>query len=106
MSKQQDDATRVAGLTSILKSGNKQKEVPPSPALGHEAEVSESPSPAPARSKRDRVGKYRDPKFHHYGVYLRKDTHKRVKRRLEDMETGQDLSELVQMLLDQWLASK
>lgn len=104
MSKKPDDAAKIAGLASILKVGNKEKEIPPSPTLPQDAPVAEPPVPA-RRSKKERVGKYRDPNFHHYGVYLRKDTHKRVKRRLEDTDVGKDLSELVQELLDQWLTT-
>ena len=104
-SKKPDEASRVAGLASILKSSNKPKdESPPSPAPQAEVAVEEVPSPAPRR-KSQRVGKYRDPRYHQYGVYLRKDTHKRAVRRLEDTESKQDLSDLVQMLLEQWLAS-
>lgn len=104
MSKKPDDAAKIAGLANIIKVGNRQKEIPPSPAPPVDAPAAETPAPS-RRSKRERVGKYRDPNFHHYGVYLRKDTHKRVKRRLEDSESGKDLSELLQDLLEQWLAS-
>jgi hypothetical protein len=61
---------------------------------------------APARKKKEKVGKYRDPNFHAFGVYLRKDTHKRVNRRLEDMESDMDFSDLVQSLLEQWIKSE
>jgi hypothetical protein len=104
MSKKPDDASKIAGLASILQAGNKQKEIPPSPALPPDAPV-DVPLPPARRAKVGKVGKYRDPNFHHYGVYLRMDTHKRVKRRLEDTEAGKDLSELVQELLEQWLKS-
>lgn len=102
MSKKPSDATRIAGLASILKSGNQPKPPPPSPAPPPEPVV-EEPLSAPARPKKARVGKYRDANFHYYGIYLRKETHKRVKRRLEDLETGQDLSDLLQTLLEDWL---
>lgn len=105
MSKKPDDAAKIAGLASILKAGNKPKEIPPSPAPPEAAPVDDIPAPA-RRQKKERVGKYRDPNFHHYGVYLRKATHKRVKRRLEDMNTGQDVSDLIQELLENWLASE
>ena len=102
MSKKPDDAAKIAGLTSILKAGNQPKAAPPSPAPRPEPVITDAAPPA-RRPAKERVGKYRDPNFHQYGVYLRKETHKRVKRRLEDLETGQDLSELLQELLEQWL---
>ena len=50
MSKKPDDAARIAGLANILKTGNQQKETPPSPALPVAAAVSEPPAlAAPAR---------------------------------------------------------
>ena len=111
MSKKPDDAAKIAGLASILKVGNRQKEMPPppSPALPPEESAGgwDTPPALPAarRAPKARVGKYRDPNFHHYGIYLRKETHKRANRRLEDTETGKDLSDLLQELLEQWLAS-
>ena len=105
MSKKPDDAAKISSLASILKVGNQQKEVstpPPSPAPPVEAPIAEV-SVAAKRPKPAKVGKYRDPNFHNYGVYLRKDTHKQVRRRLEDLELDKDVSELVQELLEQWL---
>jgi hypothetical protein len=89
MSKKQNDASKIAGMASILKSSNREKELP---------------STAP-RSKSGRIGKYRDPSYHQYGIYLRKETHKRVKRRLEDTDSPQDVSDLAQELFEKWLAS-
>jgi hypothetical protein len=105
MSKKPDDAAKISSLASILKVGNQQKEVstpPPSPAPPVEAPVAEVPVTA-KRTKPAKVGKSSNPSFHHYGVYLRKDTHKQVRRRLEDLELDKDVSELVQELLEQWL---
>lgn len=105
MSKKPDDAAKIAGLTSILKSTNKPKEVPPSPTPPPEPLVSEMPPPA-RRSKQGKVGKYRDPNYKHYGVYLRRDTHKRANRLWEDEQPDKDFSDLLQILLEQWLATK
>jgi hypothetical protein len=108
MSKKPDDAARIAGLTSIFQTGNApkaMKEPSPPPALPREPATVETPAPAPL-AKKKKVGKSRDPNFHHFGVYLRKDSHKRANRRLEDMESGKDFSDLMQELLDQWLASE
>lgn len=100
-----DDAMKIAGLASILKAGNQPRSSPPSPAPSDHSPALPEPRPA-SRQAKERVGKYRDPNFHHYGVYLRKETHKRAKRKLEDLETGKDVSELLQELLEQWLAAK
>ena len=108
MSKKQDDASRIAGLTSIFQTGNAPKvvkEPSPPPALPPTPAPIESATP-PARKKKETIGKYRDPNFHHFGVYLRKDSHKRANRRLEDTESGKDFSDLMQELLDKWLASE
>jgi hypothetical protein len=105
MSKKQDDAARIAGLTSIFQTGNAPKAVKepsPPPSLPDPPSTVEAPLP-PVRKKKEKVGKYRDPNFHHFGVYLRRDTHKKVNRRLEDTEAGKDFSDLVQDLLEQWL---
>ncbi len=58
--------------------------------------------PEPARSTR-RAGKRSDPDYKQFSVLLRKDTHKQVVRSLDDADTGQDVSELVQQLLAQWV---
>ncbi len=106
MSKKPDDAARIAGLANILGGSNKQKVVtpPPSPAPLVEPPADAALPPGKPR-KSGRVGKSSDPNFHHYGVYLRKATHKQAKRRLEDLESGMDLSELLQKLLEEWLTS-
>jgi hypothetical protein len=112
MSKKPDDAAKIAGLANILKIGNQQKEHPPSPAPAAETVV-EAPAPeapAPEATKpamrRRLVGKRDDPNYHQCGLYIRKTTHKRAKRKLEDTRPGVDLSDLVQELLEQWLASQ
>jgi len=105
MSKKPNDADKIAGLATILQMGNKQPEkpaTPPSPALPAVAPTV-TVDIAPPSSVRKKVGKYRDPNWHHYGVYLRKETHKLVTRRLEDTDSGLDLSELLQQLMEQWL---
>lgn len=49
------------------------------------------------------TGKRSDPEWNRYTVLLRKLTHKRASRHLQDLDTGQDLSELVDQLLTEWL---
>jgi hypothetical protein len=104
-SKKPDDAARITGLTNILKNANQPKEIHAPPALPT-AEPVEAPATAVAtRSRRERVGKREDPNYHQCGLYIRKTTHKRARRRLEDTQPGKDMSELVQELLEQWLES-
>ena len=52
---------------------------------------------------RPATGKRSDPEWNRYTVLMRKETHKRASRRLQDLDSGQDLSELVDQLLAEWL---
>jgi hypothetical protein len=99
------DDQRIAGLANILKASNKQKEIPPSPAPPQADQAVDTAVAAPVRSRRERTGKRDDPNYHQCGLYIRKTTHKRARRRLEDTQPGKDMSELVQELLEQWLES-
>lgn len=104
MSKKPDDSARIAGLANIIKAANQQKEIPASPAPPAADAAAEAPTVAVAtRPRRERVGKREDPNYHQCGLYIRKTTHKRARRRLEDTQPGKDMSELVQELLEQWL---
>jgi hypothetical protein len=105
MSRKQDDAAKIAGLASILKTSNQQKDIPPSPAPASVAVLEPPARTSAKRSKRERVGKKSDPNYHLYGLYLRKATEKRTRRRLEDTQPDKDLSDLVQELLEQWLST-
>lgn len=58
---------------------------------------------AAARRRGRPAGKRSDPAWKPYTVLIRKETHKSVSRRLQDMDVGQDLSELVDELLAEWL---
>jgi hypothetical protein len=79
---------------------------PPSPALPVSTPEIEPARPEPIQAK-GRGGKSSDKAtYSQYSVYLRKDTRKKVGRALDYAETGQDFSELVQELLEQWLASR
>ncbi len=48
-------------------------------------------------------GKRSNPDFGPVQVLLKKQTHKLARRILADLDEGQDVSELVQMLLEQWV---
>jgi hypothetical protein len=120
MSKKPDTASALAGILKA-KRGEERSDTSPLPAaLPVEPETPPPPSPAlpstPASAEipnaamppsKGRGGKSSDKaNYSQYSVYLRKDTRKKVGRALEDAETGQDFSELVQELLEQWLASR
>jgi hypothetical protein len=48
-------------------------------------------------------GKRSDPSWKQFSVLLQKDTHKRAANILRDRDDGQDLSDLVQILLEDWI---
>jgi hypothetical protein len=56
--------------------------------------------------ERRRGGKSSDPNYSQYSIYLPKAVRKKVGRALDDADTGQDFSELVEELLSKWLTSR
>lgn len=61
------------------------------------------PSAAPNRGKGRPPGKRSDPDYQPTTVLLRKQTKKTASRQLEDAATGQDLSDLIEQLLTDWI---
>jgi hypothetical protein len=57
----------------------------------------------PARGKGRPPGKRSDPDYQPTTVLLRQQTKKMANRLLEDKSTGQDLSELIEQLLTEWI---
>ena len=51
-------------------------------------------------------GKRSDPDYKQYSVLLRRQTHRKVSSLLREREGGQDVSELVELLLEKWLAEQ
>ena len=51
-------------------------------------------------------GKRSDPNYKQYSVLLKRQTHRKVSSLLRDRESEQDVSELVEQLLDKWLAEQ
>jgi hypothetical protein len=120
MTKKQDTATALAGIlkakrgdeTSAAPAGamvtpaaEPETPSPPSPALPvipPRVETTKAETPA----VKGRGGKSSDPNYSQYSVYLRKGIRKKVGRALDDADTGQDFSELVEELLEKWLASR
>lgn len=51
-------------------------------------------------------GKRSDPDYKQYSVLLRRQTHRKVSSLLRDRDGGLDVSELVEQLLEKWLAEQ
>jgi hypothetical protein len=62
-----------------------------------------APEATPVRGKGRPPGKRSDPDYQPTTVLLRKQTKKTASRLLEDANTGQDLSELIEQLLAEWI---
>jgi hypothetical protein len=52
------------------------------------------------------VGKRSDPAYGQYSIYLKKATHHAIKRALMDANLSGDFSDLVEELLEEWLATR
>jgi hypothetical protein len=65
-----------------------------------------SPAPPVVRGRGRPSGKRSNPEFEPTNVLLRKRTKKMAGRVLEDSETGQDLSELIEELLAKWISTR
>ena len=63
------------------------------------------PVPEPAAKRGRRTGKRSNPDYEPTTILLRKQTKKTAHRKLEDTEAGQDLSDLVEKLLSEWVKS-
>jgi hypothetical protein len=78
----------------------KQRPVSPPAAIRPDRPPHET---APSRGKGRPPGKRSDPDYQPTTVLLRKQTKKTASRLLEDADTGQDLSELIEQLLTEWI---
>ncbi|MDY7022281.1 MAG: hypothetical protein SWJ54_13135 [Cyanobacteriota bacterium] len=77
----------------------------PSPETFSKPKESPEPQPEPELPKRGRPkAKRSDPNFTQISAYIRKETHRKVKMKLLEIESDQDLSELVEQLLQGWLS--
>jgi hypothetical protein len=101
------EQSKFAGALARLK--QPVAEPPPEPPPEEPAVQERPATPIPAAvtvgggKGRPPTGKRSNPEWDRYTVLLRKVTHKRASRRLQDLDTGQDLSELVDELLTEWL---
>jgi hypothetical protein len=95
------------GLSTILGT-LKNDATPPSPALPEPLPKTEPALAADAAKGgkgRPATGKKSNEEYCQTTISIRKDTRKRVKQALLDAETGEDVSDLVEKLLMQWLDS-
>lgn len=116
MSKKPDTASALAGILKARRGEDSPVDNAAVVAAPSEPAPPPPPSPAPlpvatssnanAVEKRVRSGKSSDPKYGQFSVWIRKDTRKKAGRALDDDDTGQDFSELIQELLEKWLASR
>jgi hypothetical protein len=119
MSKKPDTASALAGIIKAKRSDDEPAVVTPPVAVAPAQETTLPPSPAlppptslpvenqPVARRKPPTGKSADKaNYSQYSVWLRKVTRKKVGRALDDDDTGQDFSELVQELLEKWLASR
>ena len=70
------------------------------------AEQPDAPAPASAASVRGKgrpPGKRSDPAWKLYSHFLKKQTHREATNILRNEENGQDLSDVLQQLLEEWL---
>ena len=73
---------------------------------GKTSPLPDPPVPPLVRGRGRPSGKRSNPEFEPTNVLLRKRTKKIAGRVLEDLETGQDLSELIEELLDKWISTR
>jgi len=78
----------------------------PSEETSHAAERIEKAPATPTKALGRPPGKRSNPEFAPVQVLLKKQTHKLARRILLDLDDGQDVSELVQALLEQWVAKQ
>ena len=78
----------------------------PEPQNEIEGTVHEAlPQPTPISMKGRPTGKRSNPEFEPTTIFLRKTTKKIANRTLEDSDTKQDLSELIEELLRHWISA-
>jgi hypothetical protein len=70
------------------------------------AATSTGPQPTPISVRGRPAGKRSNPDFEPTTIFLRKTTKKIANRTLEDSEVKQDLSELIEQLLQQWISAR
>ena len=79
---------------------------PASQAEENEAIPVPGPQPTPISMRGRPAGKRSNPDFEPTTIFLRKVTKKTANRALEDSGVKQDLSELIESLLQQWISGR
>ncbi len=79
---------------------------PVSQSEENEATAIPGPQPTPISMRGRPAGKRSNPDFEPTTIFLRKATKKTANRTLEDSGVKQDLSELIESLLQQWISAR
>ena len=82
------------------------QEQPHSQADENVATLAPSPQLTPISMRGRPAGKRSNPDFEPTTIFLRKTTKKTANRTLEDLSPKQDLSELIESLLQQWISAR
>ncbi len=82
------------------------QEQPASQADENEVISNPGPQPMPISMRGRPTGKRSNPDFEPTTIFLRKATKKTANRALEDSGVKQDLSELIESLLQQWISAR
>jgi hypothetical protein len=78
---------------------------PPSPAPAAMPRVAKSKQGEPGKGGRPAIGKRSDPETYcQTSIWIRKETRTLVKHQLLDSNEAEDMSELVELLFQRWLA--
>ena len=91
-----EEQSKFSGVLAKLKQPRPADEpstLPPTPSVERE----------PVRGRGRPPGKRSDPEYQPTTVLLRKRTKKTATRLLEDIDEGQDLSDLIEQLLTEWI---
>lgn len=82
------------------------QDLPALQAEENEVTAISGPRPTPINTRGRPAGKRSNPDFEPTTIFLRKATKKTANRTLEDSGIKQDLSELIESLLQQWISER
>jgi hypothetical protein len=103
-------ANRKFGALADLRRGVGAVEAETTPAATSAREAAAEPAPRPAadavRAKGRPPGKRSNPEWKLYSHFLKKQTQRRAAAYLAAMEDRRDLSDVLQELLERWLAER
>ena len=90
-----EEQSKFSGVLAKLKHGQDDRQSKPSPTHTMSSE--------PIRGRGRPPGKRSDPDYQPTTVLIRKQTKKTATRLLEDTNAAQDLSDLIEQLLTEWI---